>query len=147
MAATKDVEALETLASTLKDSISGYEDAAENVSDPSIKSFLQEKARIRRGLTDEFRQHLSRLGGNTEISGSLTGTLHQRWLDLRSMFQDDTKAAVSEVERGESYLKEKFDEYLASGELSPEVRSFLSDAYSKAKFDTSTWDNLVSDYR
>jgi uncharacterized protein (TIGR02284 family) len=146
MAQNKDVAALEALASTLQDSVSGYEDAAKNVSDTGIKSYLMEKAQVRRGLLGEFRQHLTRLGGNTEISGSVSGTLHQRWLDLRSMFQDDTKAAVAEVERGEEYLKERFDSYLESGDLSPEVRNFLADAYAKAKFDNATWDRLISDY-
>jgi uncharacterized protein (TIGR02284 family) len=145
--ASTDAEALQTLASTLKDSVTGYEDAAQNVSDSGIKSYLQQKAQERRSLLDEFRSHLSRVGGDTEISGSVSGTLHQRWLDLRSMFQDNTKAAVAEVERGEEYLKERFDSYLNNSDLSPDVRSFLSSAYTKAKFDNHTWDNLVRDYR
>jgi uncharacterized protein (TIGR02284 family) len=147
MAQNKDAAALEAIASTLLDSVNGYEDAAQNVSDTGIKSFLTEKAQARRGLLGEFKQHIARVGGETEVSGSVSGTLHQRWLDLRSMFQDDTKAAVSEVERGEEYLKERFDSYLGSDELSPDVRNFLSDAYSKAKFDNATWSRLVSDYR
>jgi uncharacterized protein (TIGR02284 family) len=147
MSQNNDIDALETVATTLQDSVTGYEDAAENVSDASIKDYLMKRAQERRGLLDEFRQHLTRLGGNSEIKGSVSGTLHQRWLDLRSMFQDDTKAAVAEVERGEEHLKEQFDSYLNGSDVSPEIRNFLSDAYQRAKFDNATWDRLVGSYR
>lgn len=147
MAQNRDVAALESLGSTLKDSVSGYENAAQTVADAGIERYLMEKAHARRGLLDAFRQHITRLGGDPDISGSVAGSLHQRWLDLRSMFQDNTRAAVAEVERGEEYLKERFDSHLVSGDLSPDVRNFLADAYAKAKFDNATWERLVSDHR
>jgi uncharacterized protein (TIGR02284 family) len=147
MAGNQDVEALEALASTLTDSVNGYEDAAESASDPGIKSFLQQKAQMRRGLTEEFRQRISGLGGNADIGGSASAAAHRAFVGLRSMFQDDTKAAVAEVERGEEYLKERFDKYLGDGSLSPDTRSFISQAYSRAQFDNATWDGLVQSYR
>ncbi len=101
MADSHDVDALEALASTLTDSIKGYEEAAENVSDAGIKSYLLEKSQVRRGLSDEFRRRIAQHGGDAGVGGSATAAAHRVFLDLRSMFQDDTKAAVVEVERGE----------------------------------------------
>jgi uncharacterized protein (TIGR02284 family) len=147
MADSKDVEALEALASTLTDSVTGYENAADDVTDPGIKNYLHVKAQERRAIVDEFRSHLRRLGGNADVGGSVSGSVHQTWLSLRSTFQDSTKAAVAEVERGEEYLKERFDKYLQGGELSPDTRSFLSDAYARAKFDNETWSGLAGSYR
>lgn len=147
MASNQDVEALEALASTLTDSVNGYEDAAETVSDPGIKNYLHSKAQLRRSLTDEFRRHIAQRGGKAEIGGSASAAAHRAFLDLRSLFQDDTKAAVAEVERGEGYLKSRFDEYIGDDRLSPDVKSFVSDAYSKARFDNTTWEGLVQNYR
>jgi hypothetical protein len=49
------------------------------------------------------------------------------------MFQDSTKAAVAEVERGESYLKDRFETYMNDDSVSPDVRSLISSAYSQAR--------------
>lgn len=147
MADSNDVAALEALASTLTDSVNGYEDAAESVEDTGIKNYLHEKARLRRTLVEQFRQHISQRGGSGEVSGSASAAAHRAFLDLRTMFQDSTKAAVAEVERGESYLKERFESYMSDDSVSTDVRSFISDAYSQARFDNTTWDQLVQNYR
>jgi hypothetical protein len=49
MADSNDVAALEALASTLTDSVNGYQEAADAVEDSGIKNYLHEKAQLRRG--------------------------------------------------------------------------------------------------
>ena len=41
------------------------------------------------------------------------------------MFQNDTKAAVAEVERGENYLKDRFESYVADLNISADTREFI----------------------
>ena len=142
MANNHDIEALEALTSTLTDSINGYEEAAEVASDSGISSYLREKAQERRMITSEFRNKIGSLGGNSGVSGSVTAALHRRFLDLRSMFQNDTKAAVAEVERGEGYLKERFETFMADTNLSPETRNLIRSTYARVQFDHSRWDQL-----
>ena len=44
------------------------------------------------------------------------GKTHQRFLDLKAAVTGrDDKAIINEVERGEDYLKEKFEAALSSG--------------------------------
>lgn len=147
MADSKDVAALQALASTLTDSVNGYQEAADAVEDTGIKNYLHEKAQLRQGLVEQFRQHIAQQGGSTEVSGSASAAAHRAFLDLRTMFQDSTKAAVAEVERGESYLKDRFESYMSDDSVSPDVRSMISNAYSQARFDNTTWDQLVQNYR
>jgi len=140
--AKADISALEALTSTLTDSIDGYEEAAEVSSNSGISSFLREKARERRGVTSEFRGRIAALGGNSDVGGSASAALHRRFLDLRSMFQNDTTAAIAEVERGEGYLKERFESYMQDQNLSTGTRELIRSTYERVRFDHSRWDAL-----
>ncbi len=138
----QDAEALEALASTLTDSINGYEEAAEVAGNSGISAYLRQKAQERRTITQSFRQRIASMGGDSQVSGSVSAALHRRFLDLRSMFQNDTKAAVAEVERGENYLKERFESYMQDTTLSGDTREFLRSTYERVRFDHAQWDRL-----
>ena len=138
----QDAEALEALASTLTDSINGYEEAAEVADNSGISAYLRQKAQERRTITESFRQRIASMGGDSQVSGSVSAALHRRFLDLRSMFQNDTKAAVAEVERGENYLKERFESYMQDTNISPDTREFLRSTYERVRFDHAQWDRL-----
>ena len=62
------------------------------------------------------------------------GRTHQAWLDLKSAITGrDDKAIVNEVERGEDFIKEKFETALSSGDLSGETRSLVERCYQSIK--------------
>ena len=66
-------------------------------------------------LVEDLRAEVRRLGGNPEDDQSTMGSLHQRWLDLKAAITGrDDKAIINEVERGEDYLKAKFQAALDS---------------------------------
>ena len=52
--------------------------------------------------------------GNDALAseGTVSGDLHQSWMKFRSVFQDDNKAALAEVERGESHLIQEYQDAL-----------------------------------
>ena len=76
-----------------------------------------------RALSD-LQAETARLGGTADSDGSTLGHLHQRWLDLKaSITGRDDKAVVNEVERGEDYLKEKFEAALNTESLDAAVRA------------------------
>ncbi len=66
----------------------------------------------------------------------------RRFLDLRSMFQNDTKAAIAEVERGEGYLTERFETYMADQSLSAATRNLIRSTYQRVRFDHARWEQL-----
>jgi uncharacterized protein (TIGR02284 family) len=139
-----DVETLETLTSTLTDSIHGYEEAA-NVAKPSpLAGYLRSKAQERREVTERFRQRIAALRGDAKVGGSVTAAAHRQFMQLKTLFQDDTKAAVEEVERGESHLKDKFEECMKDAELSPDIKQLITTTYDRVRFDHAQWDRLKS---
>jgi uncharacterized protein (TIGR02284 family) len=128
-----NVGTLETLTTTLIDSVNGYRDAAENADGTKFQEIFRRNADERSRIAEELRAEIRRLGGNAPDDGSLLGATHQRFLDLKAAVtgRDDT-AIINEVERGEDYLKEKFEAALNAG-LAPETRSIVERAYQSVR--------------
>jgi uncharacterized protein (TIGR02284 family) len=126
---------LNTLIATLIDSVTGYEDAAANLEGSSrLQQLFRERASERSGIVEELRTEVRRLGGNPEDDGSFLGKAHQRFLDLKAAVAGrDEKVIINEVERGEDYLKEKFETALEHGDLSGESRAVVERAYQSVR--------------
>ena len=130
-----DITTLNTLTTTLIDSVTGFEDAAANIEGSSrLQQLFRERASERRQVVEELRGEVRRLGGNPEDDGSFLGKTHQRFLDLKAAVTGrDEQAIINEVERGEDYLKEKFETALESGNLSGESRQVVERAYQSVR--------------
>lgn len=130
-----DITTLNTLTTTLIDSVTGFEDAAANIEGSSrLQQLFRERGSERRQVVEELRAEVRRLGGNPEDDGSFLGKTHQRFLDLKAAVTGrDEQAIINEVERGEDYLKEKFETALESGNLSGETRQVVERAYQSVR--------------
>jgi len=131
---TKDAGILETLATTLIDSINGYEDAAKNSDNTRFQEIFRERASERRKVLEDLRSEISRLGGTPPDDGSFLGKTHQTWLDLKAAITGrDDQRIINSVEAGEDYLKEKFEAALNSGDLSGESRQVVERVYQSVR--------------
>jgi uncharacterized protein (TIGR02284 family) len=102
---TDEISTLNTLLTTLIDSITGYEDAAANAEGSRFQQLFRERAGERQRVVESLRSEVRRLGGEPEDGGSFLGKTHQRFLDLKAAVTGrDDKAIINEVERGEDYL-------------------------------------------
>ena len=129
-----EISTLNTLIATLIDSVTGYEDAASNSEAGRFAQLFRERAGERQRCVEDLRSEVRRLGGNPEDDGSFMGKTHQRFLDLKAALTGrDDKAIINEVERGEDYLKEKFETALSSGTLSGESRAAVERAYQSVR--------------
>ena len=130
-----EITTLNTLTATLIDSVTGFEDAAANIEGSSrLQQLFRERASERRRVVEDLRSEVRRLGGNPEDDGSFLGKAHQRFLDLKAVIAGrDEQAIINEVERGEDYLKEKFETALSSGSLSGESRAVVERAYQSVR--------------
>lgn len=125
---------LNTLTATLIDSVNGYRDAAEDSESGRFQQMFRERADERNQLAEELRGEVRKLGGNPEDDGSFMGKTHQRFMDLKSAIMGrDEKAVINEVERGEDYLKEKFETAIESGDLAGESRQCVERAYQSIR--------------
>ena len=131
---SSEITTLNTLIATLIDSITGYEDAAANADESRFQQIFRERAGERQRVVEALRTEVRRLGGNPEDDGSFMGKTHQRFLDLKAAITGrDEKAIINEVERGEDYLKAKFETALKDGDLSGESRAAVEQAYQSVR--------------
>ena len=131
---SKDITILNTLTATLIDSVNGYRDAAANVEGDRFQELFRKFADDRSQCVEQLRAQVTALGENAEDDGSFLGKTHQRFLDLKAAVTGrDDQAIINEVERGEDYLKEKFDAALNDGGLSMESRSAVEAAYQSVR--------------
>ena len=131
-----EIAALNTLTATLIDSVTGFEDSAANVENPRLQDLFREKASERSRLVEELRSEVRRLGGDPEDDGSFLGKTHQRFLDLKAAIAGrDEKAIIDEVDRGEDFLKSKFQAALQSGDLKGETHDLVERLYQRVKED------------
>jgi uncharacterized protein (TIGR02284 family) len=129
-----EIGTLNTLTATLIDSVNGYRDAAENSENSRFQQIFRERADERSKCVDDLRSCVRGLGGDPEDSGSFMGKTHQSFLDLKAAVTGhDEQSVINEVERGEDYLKEKFQTALDDGNLSGEARSTVEQVYQSVK--------------
>jgi uncharacterized protein (TIGR02284 family) len=130
---TSGLGTLETLTTTLIDSINGYRDAAEHAEGTRFQEIFRRNADERSRVVEELRAEITRLGGNAPDDGSFLGATHQRFLDLKAAITGrDDAAIVNEVERGEDYLKEKF-ELALKADIDPQARTVIERAYQSVR--------------
>ena len=128
------ISMLNTLIATTTDSINGYEDSAKNIDSERLREVFRNRADERQQVVQQLREEVRRLGGDPEDSGSFLGKAHQRFEDLKAAITGrDEKAIVNEVERGEDYLKEKFEAALNSDDLTGESRQLVERCYQSVR--------------
>ncbi|MBV9527398.1 PA2169 family four-helix-bundle protein [Sphingomonas sp.] len=131
---SESITTLNTLIATTIDSITGYEDSAKNIDNERMREVFRSRADERQQVVEDLRAEVRRLGGDPEESGSLMGKTHQRFEDLKAAITGrDEKSIVNEVERGEDYLKEKFETALKDGDLDSDARSVVENAYQSVR--------------
>lgn len=128
------ISTLNTLIATTIDSITGYEDSAENIDNERFRQIFRQRADERQQVVESLRSEVRRLGGNPEDGGSFLGKAHQRFEDLKAAVTGrDEKAIINEVERGEDYLKDKFETALDGDTLSGESRAVVERCYQSVR--------------
>lgn len=124
-----DVTVLNSLIKTLNDSINGYQESAKDIGNQRLASMFQDRAMERQQVVTKLQAEVGRLGGDPSSSGSLLGGAHQVFLDMKSAITGkDDDAILSEVQRGEEYLRDKFDTALTDTNLSASTRDVVQQA-------------------
>src|SRR5690242_11900858 len=124
-----DIKVLNDLITTTLDSADGYNEAAKDAKNPTFKQMFAEWAANRRQVVTDLQQEVRTLGGEPEDDGSALASAHRAFLKVRESLSKGDKSVVEEVERGEDYIKNKFEEALNDEDLSEEVRPILGRAY------------------
>jgi uncharacterized protein (TIGR02284 family) len=106
----KLISVLNNLIQTCKDGELGFKTAAEGLQSAQIKAKFMEYSRQRSEMARELQSEVRRLGGDPEKAGSVSGSLHRGWLDIKSVVTGkDDHAIVAEAERGEDVAKSTYE--------------------------------------
>ena len=109
----KAVSVLNNLIETCKDGEKGFKAAADGLKSSSIKAKFLEYSRERGQMASELQAEVRRLGGDPDKSGSVSGSVHRGWLDLKAALTGhDDHAVVAEAERGEDVAKGVYENAL-----------------------------------
>lgn len=107
------ISVLNNLIETCKDGELGFKTAAEGLKNTALKSTFLEYSRQRAEMARELQNEVRRLGGDPEKSGSMSGSLHRGWLDIKAAVTGkDDHAIVAEAERGEDVAKSAYENAL-----------------------------------
>lgn len=133
MANEHDITVLNSLITTTIDSARGFEHSAEHAEAGRFRELFSEFATERRQVVASLQATVRALGGTPEDDGSLKADLHRRWIDLRDALGGSDKSVIEEVERGEDYLKGKYEAALADEELSVPAEVAIRDAFQSVR--------------
>lgn len=129
-----DVSVLNTLIATTLDSMKGYRESAEDSENTTHAQFFREMAEERSQVASDLQAHVRSLGGDPEMDSSTAGAAHRGWVDLKAAITGrDEQAVVNEVERGEDYIKEKFETAMQDDELSAASRGAIEKCFASIR--------------
>jgi uncharacterized protein (TIGR02284 family) len=78
---------------------------------PQTKSQFLEYSRQRAQMARELQDEVRRLGGDPEKAGSVSGTVHRGWINIKAAVTGkDDSSIISEAERGEDVAKRVYEE-------------------------------------
>ena len=130
----KNTTTLNTLIATLLDSVDGYTKAGQDIDNPELAERFNARARERQSAVAGLQAAVASLGGNPEDDGTVLAGAHRVFLGLKEAITGrDDKAIVNEVERGEDYLKAKFEAARDHTDLAPEARAAVDAAWTSVK--------------
>ena len=119
------IDTLNDLIETCKDGEEGFRTCAEDIKNPELKTMFRTAAAPCAEAAGELRTEVQRLGGKAEKSGSLAGSAHRRWVDIKSAIMGKDDASVlAECERGEDVAKSSYQRALEK-ELPAEIRAIV----------------------
>jgi uncharacterized protein (TIGR02284 family) len=127
------ISTLNDLIETCKDGEEGFLSCANNVKNPALKSFLEEKAQRCATGARQLRDKVRELGGDPERSGSTAGAMHRAWVNIKSSVTGmDDQAILAECERGEDVAKRAYEKALQA-DLPADIRMLVETQYREVK--------------
>ena len=108
------LDAVQDLIKINIDSHEGFNSAADQLQDsPQLAQFFRECATERQANANELSGIVGANAEKPEDSGTIRGTVHRWWLEIRGALQSgDEHAVLAEAERGEDAIKHRYEDLL-----------------------------------
>ncbi|WP_228852126.1 ferritin-like domain-containing protein [Aegicerativicinus sediminis] len=114
------------------DAEKGFKKAAENADNSALQSYFNQKAQERYDFGHELKSEIRSFGQEVEKGGSITGSLHRTWMDVKSLFSaDDAESMLEEAIRGEKAALDEYDDVLEEASLPLSTKNVLMSQRNK----------------
>ena len=134
---------LKDLMEISKDGEQGYKDASDDIDDKELSVILLDYSVQRGEFVNKLRDTIQRLGGETELAGSILGILHRRWMDVKfAVAGSNSVSVLTECLRGDTAALEKYEIHLDQV-LPDNIRSVVLNQYEIVKFNFDSITKLL----
>ena len=124
------ISTLDDLIETSRDGEDGFRTCAENVKNPALKTFFEQKAERCREAVVQLQHIVREMGAEPERGNSTAGAMHRFWVKIRGTLSGmDDHAILDECERGEDVAKRAYEKALGQ-DLPGDVRSVIERQYA-----------------
>lgn len=114
------------------DAEKGFKKASENVENASLKKYFSIKAQERYDFGHELKTEIKSFNQEIDKGGSITGSAHRAWMDIKAMFSfDDEESMLEEAIRGEKTAVDEYDDVLREISLPTSTKTILESQKSK----------------
>jgi uncharacterized protein (TIGR02284 family) len=129
----KVVSVISDLIERCKDGREGFKTAAEDVKDQDLKQLFKEYAVQRDNMMTQLQNELHKIGKTQDESGSVEGTIHRAWIDLKSAIStNDRQRILEECERGEDYAVSAYKKALKE-DLPQPINEVVQEQYQRVQ--------------
>ena len=123
---------LNSLLEKTYDAEKGFQKAADNVDNIALKNFFTRKAQERYDFGHELKSEIRSFNQEVDKGGSLTGSAHRAWMDIKALFStDDEESMLEEAIRGEKSAVSEYNEVLNETSLPASTKSLLASQKNK----------------
>ena len=120
------ISILNGLIETCRDGQYGFQEASSNVKRHDLKTLFAEASMERARFVGDLQEEVRSLGGDPENTGSVAGTLHRTWIDVKGTLTGmDDASILNECERGEDSAVQAYRDAIAA-DLPASIRSTVS---------------------
>ena len=127
------IDGIQNLISINIDSSKGFESAAEQIENQQIANYFRDCGQERRKFAGELKIAAALNEEVPEDDGSLKGTAHRWWMNIRSTVTGGNEHTVlADAERGEDEIKHLYEETLKDTAGSP-LNDVLQRQYAQVK--------------
>jgi uncharacterized protein (TIGR02284 family) len=128
------IKTLNDLIEVLKDGQHGFQTAAKDVKAPELAQVFQGYAKQRGEFAATLQAHVAALGADVEKSGSVAGSIHRGWINLKSALStNEPQAVLEEAERGEDAAVAAYRKALEHQNLDTATRDLITSQSTAVK--------------
>jgi uncharacterized protein (TIGR02284 family) len=127
----KIIRTLNHLVSIANDGKYGYENAAEDVKDITLKQMFQQYSSQRATYAEDLKREVAMLGDDPDKGGGPLGALHRTWMDIKAAITSgDREAILNTCITGEEAAVKAYTDALEDENISGTVRQTVAEQLS-----------------